>query len=251
MELNNVCFGYDKNEILTDISFKIKENAITTLIGANGCGKTTLLKLMTNVITPNSGNITLKGENIADITSKKLAKKIAVVHQKNTAPYDLTVKNLVSYGRLPYSSMFKYRNTADQKVKWALEAAGLNDISDRCMGTLSGGQRQRAFIAMALAQDTKMLFLDEPTTFLDIRYQIEILRLIEKLNRELGITVVMILHDINQAIAYSDEIIALKDGKLYAHGKPDDVITEKAVSDIYKISLHIGYVNNKKTVLTI
>lgn len=251
MELKNVTFGYSDENVIDGVSLKIQKNAITTIIGANGCGKTTLLRLMTRSLKPDSGTITLDGEDIFKISARSFAKSAAIVQQKNTAPPDLDVESLVAYGRIPHSSAFSYSGIHDEKTRWAMEATGLLDIRHRPLGTLSGGQRQRAFIAMALAQDTKLLFLDEPTTFLDIRYQTDILRLVKRLNSELGITVVMVLHDINQSIAYSDELIALTHGHVYAQGAPQEVITEQAVEDIYSTKLSVEIVKGMKTVLAV
>lgn len=196
------------------------------------------------------GQITLGTQTIGQYSLKKFATQVAIVHQKNSAPDDLTVKKLVSYGRIPYTNILK-SNDGDEKVDWALEVTGLTDLAHRPICTLSGGQRQRAFIAMALAQDTKILFLDEPTTFLDVRYQVEILRLIRHLNEDLGITILMVLHDINQALAYSHQVIGLKNGVIRVQGKPLDVISEETIHDIYGIDLEVFPHKDTLCVLTI
>lgn len=242
MEIKNLSFKYnEETAILEDISLNIKEGKITTLIGANGCGKSTMLKLMSKNIPIKNGEVYLKNILIDDYTLKDFAKELAFVHQKNSAPDDLTVGKLVGYGRIPHKNILKSGNTDedDKKIKWAMEATDVLHLEHRTVGNLSGGQRQRVFIAMALAQDTKILFLDEPTTFLDVKYQVEILRLVKKLNEELGITIVMVLHDINQALCYSDELIALKSGHVYAQGMPKDVINTQSIKDIYDIDLKI------------
>ena len=242
LTVEHLSFSYDKTTpVLDDLSVTIKDKAITTLLGANGCGKTTLLQLLTKNLRPDQGSIRLDGESLEHISLKQFARSAAIVHQKNTAPDDLTVERLVSYGRLPYSSILK--SGLDQEnqaqVERALALTDLTDLRDRRLGRLSGGQRQRAFIAMALAQNTRTLFLDEPTTFLDVRYQVEILRLVEKLNREEGITIVMVLHDINQALAYSDEVIGLRGGKVAFQGKPEEVITSESIHTLYGIDLPV------------
>ncbi len=253
MDVKHLHFAYeDGKSILADVSFTLEKGKITTLMGANGCGKSTLLKLMSKNLSPKSGEISLNGKNISGYSLKKFAKEVAIVHQKNSAPDDLTVEKLVAYGRIPYTNLLKSGSQdGHQKVQWAMEVTGVADLAHRTVGTLSGGQRQRAFIAMALAQDTNILFLDEPTTFLDVRYQVEILRLVRKLNRDLGITIVMVLHDINQALAYSDQIVGLKDGKICVQGEPNQVITGAVVEEIYDIQLEVFERNGTLCVMTV
>lgn len=255
IKINNLNFEYNpQNPILKNISLDIKEGKITSLIGANGCGKSTLLKLMSkNIKTSQNNEIYLKNILISDYTLKQFAKELAIVHQKNSAPDDLTVEKLVSYGRVPYKNILNTTNSSqdEEKINWALQVMDILSIKNKLIGNLSGGQRQRVFIAMALAQDTKILFLDEPTTFLDVKYQVEILRLIKKLNKEQGITIVMVLHDINQALYYSDEIIALKSGSIYLQGEPNKVINSKTIKNIYNIELEVFENNGNICVLAI
>ena len=253
LSIKNLKFSYGDHEVLRGLSAEIKSGAVTTLMGANGCGKTTLLSLLTKNLKPAEGSILLDGQNLAGISLKDFARRAAIVHQKNAAPNDLTVEKLVSYGRLPYSSIF--RVSLDEKnqkqVERAMHLTGLTELRDRRIGTLSGGQRQRAFIAMALAQNTKLLFLDEPTTSLDVRYQVEILRLVERLNREQGMTIVMVLHDINQALAYSDEIIGLKDGRVAVQGAPEDVIDSESLQTLYGIRLPVFRAEGRLCVMAV
>lgn len=253
LSIKNLKFSYGDHEVLRGLSAEIKSGAVTTLMGANGCGKTTLLSLLTKNLKPAEGSILLDGQNLVGISLKDFARRAAIVHQKNAAPNDLTVEKLVSYGRLPYSSIF--RAGLDEKnqaqVERAMALTGLLPLKDRRIGTLSGGQRQRAFIAMALAQDTKLLFLDEPTTSLDVRYQVEILRLVERLNREQGITIVMVLHDINQALAYSDEVIGLKDGRVAVQGAPEDVIDSDSLQTLYGIRLPVFHAEGRLCVMAV
>lgn len=254
LSVEHLNFSYvSDTPVLRDLSVTIKDNAITTLMGANGCGKTTLLQLLTKNLRPVSGSIQVDGKDLDQIGLKEFARTAAIVHQKNTAPDDLTVERLVSYGRLPYSSMFKHALDEENRaqVERALALTGLTELRDRRIGTLSGGQRQRAFIAMALAQNTQLLFLDEPTTFLDVRYQVEILRLVEKLNREEGITIVMVLHDINQALAYSDEIIGLRGGSVAFQGKPEEVITSESIKNLYGIDLPVIRADGRLCVMAV
>ena len=253
LSIENLTFSYGEHEVLRGLSAEIRSGAVTTLMGANGCGKTTLLSLLTKNLKPDGGSISLDGEDLGKIPLKDFAKRAAIVHQKNAAPDDLTVEKLVSYGRLPYHSIF--RAGLDEKnqkqVERAMHLTGLTELRDRRIGTLSGGQRQRAFIAMALAQNTKLLFLDEPTTSLDVRYQVEILRLVERLNREQGMTIVMVLHDINQALAYSDEIIGLKDGRVAVQGAPEDVIDSESLQTLYGIRLPVFRAEGRLCVMAV
>lgn len=187
---------------------------------------------------PTAGEVILDGKALAQIKPKDLAKRLAVVHQQNEAPSDLTVEKLTSFGRLPYRSLFGQNEEEDeQAVEWALTCTNLQQKRTLTLDQLSGGERQRVWIAMALAQKTEIIFLDEPTTFLDIYYQIEILQLVRTLNQSHGLTIVMVLHDINQAIRYSDTIIVMKEGEIVTEGSPDRVITEAIVKSTYGVDV--------------
>ena len=251
--VKDLCFSYGKLEVLKGLSFDLKEGKVTTLIGANGCGKSTLFNLMTKNLTPASGQIELWGRNLSDIRLKEFARQAAIVHQYNTAPPDLTVEKLVGYGRTPYHSCCRPANGKEdeEKIRQAMEITHTVKYKDKAVSELSGGQKQRVWIAMALAQDTKILFLDVPTTYLDVRYQLQILRLVQSLNREYGITIVMVLHDINQSLYYSDEIIAMKDGKVIAQGTPEQTITTEFVKEVYDVDLEIRSVDGKPFVIPV
>lgn len=250
MEVKHLSFAYGKQPILKDISFRIQEGSITTLIGANGCGKSTLFHVMTKNLKPQQGEILLQGENIQKIPLKQFACKVAIVHQYNTAPHDLTVEKLVGYGRIAHSGYAKRNQAEDETyIDWALQVTETETFRKKNIAALSGGQRQRVWIAMALAQNTKILFLDEPTTYLDIRYQLDILRLIRKLNRAFGITVLMVLHEINQAIHYSDEIIAMKDGTILAKGNPAEIVTKDLMRAVYGVELEVKEIEGKRFVM--
>ena len=233
MEVRELHFAYGKNKVLKGVSLKIEEGRITTIMGANGCG-----------------NIYIKGKNIQNLNLKEFAKKVAIVQQYNTASDDITVESLVAFGRTPHKRMMQGDSAEDERmIEWALEVTNLTEYRDREVSRLSGGQRQRVWIAMALCQGTKILFLDEPTTYLDIRYQIDILKLVKKLNKEYGITIIMVLHDINQAIAYSDHVIGMKDGVIEVEGNPKDVITKESIKTLYGVDIDVTSVNGQKVVL--
>ena len=252
MEVRNLSFSYGKNKVLRDVSFKIEGGNITTIMGANGCGKSTLFSLMTKNLYPRKGNIFLSGKNIQNLSLKEFARKVSIVHQYNTSSDDITVERLVSFGRTPHMKMMQARTQEDEElIQWAMEVTNVEKYKSREVSRLSGGQRQRVWIAMALAQNTKILFLDEPTTYLDIRYQIEILELIQKLNEEYGITIIMVLHDINQAIHFSQEVIGLKDGMVSFQGNPQEVINREGICDLYGIDLDVREIEGKKFVLTV
>lgn len=251
--VKGLSFAYGKQQVLNGLDLQIHEGAITTLIGANGCGKTTLFNLMTKNLRPDKGEVFLNDKNIADLRLKDYAKRVAIVHQYNTAPADITVERLISYGRTPYHTMGLSPDVKEdeEKVKWAMEITNTLKYKDKAVSELSGGQKQRVWIAMALAQDTKVLFLDEPTTYLDIRYQLQILKLIRRLNREYGLTIIMVLHDINQSLYYSDEIVAMKDGKIIDHGLPQSIITSDLIQSVYDVNLSISAVNGKTFILPV
>jgi len=237
MEIKELSFQYkDSPPIIKGLSTSFAEGKITTIIGPNGSGKSTLLGLMARNYTPNAGQIMIDGRELQSLKGKELARLLAVVHQQNDAPYDLTVERLVSYGRLPYRTMFSQETDEDrQAIAWALECTKLTEFRSRRLNELSGGQKQRAWIAMALAQKTSVLFLDEPTTFLDIYYQIELLDLVKELNEEHGLTIVMVLHDVNQAVRYSDHIKVVKNGELIAEGEPEVVMTSELMKNVYDV----------------
>lgn len=252
-DIKVLTFSYGTNEVIKGLNLSIKQGRVTTLIGANGCGKSTLFNLITKNLRSQSGEIRLEGKDISQVKLKDFAKQVAIVHQYNTAPADISVEKLVSFGRTPYHGFVSLANTEEdeEKIKRALEITNTEKIKDKAVAQLSGGQKQRVWIAMALAQDAKILFLDEPTTYLDIRYQLQILKLVRKLNEEYGMTVIMVLHDINQSLYYSDEILAMKDGRITAQGKPEEIITSELIKNVYDVELGISAVNGKPFVLPV
>ncbi|MDD4780663.1 MAG: ABC transporter ATP-binding protein [Tissierellia bacterium] len=234
----NVFYGDKK--ILNDISFNIKSGEITTIIGPNGSGKSTLIKTISRYLKPKGGSIYLDKVNINQINTKEIARNLAVLPQVKDVSSDISVEELVSYGRYPHLKFGKRLSKEDKEIiEWALEKTGLLEMKDRCVVTLSGGERQRAWIAMSLAQKPKILLLDEPTTFLDICYQFEVLELVKELNKTLGITVVMVLHDLNQAARYSDKMLVINNGDLWEYGEPCEIVSENLLKNIFKIDADI------------
>jgi iron complex transport system ATP-binding protein len=252
-EIEKLNFSYGDNHVIRDLSVNIAEGSITTLIGANGCGKSTLFNLITKNLKTDSGTIMLKNTNISEIKLRDFARQVAIVHQYNTAPDDISVEKLVGYGRTPHRGFGMPVNSDEdeRKISQALEITNTAKYRNKAVSKLSGGQKQRVWIAMALAQDTKILFLDEPTTYLDVRYQLDILRLVKRLKTEYGMTIIMVLHDINQSLYYSDEIVAMKDGRIIAQGKPEQVISEELIKEVYGVELRLTKVDGKPFVLPV
>lgn len=236
----NLTLGYGDYIVLKDINVTIPKNKITILVGSNGCGKSTLLKTMSRLLKPFAGKVVLGDEDIFSKPNKEVAKKLSILTQSPTAPSDLTVFNLVKQGRYPYQSWFNQWSKEDEKiVEYALEKTGISDIKDKKLSDLSGGQKQRAWIAMTLAQQTDIILLDEPTNHLDIKYKIEVLDLLKELNEKENRTIVIVLHDINLACRYADHIIAIKDGKVYGEGKPEEIISEALIKEVFQINSKI------------
>lgn len=233
--------GYGDRVIIEDISIKIPDQKITTIIGSNGCGKSTLLKALSRIISHRSGSIIVDGKQISKIHTKELAKKVAILPQSPESSSGLTVGELVSYGRFPYQKGFGRLTKRDiEVIHWALDVTATIDFKDRSVDALSGGQRQRVWIAMALAQETDIIFLDEPTTYLDMAHQLEVLELLQKLNKEQGRTIVMVLHDLNQAARFADYMIALKEGRVVKTGTCEDVMQEAVLKEVFNIDAVIG-----------
>ena len=239
-EAKNIVTGYDKKIIIDGIDLSVPSNKVSVIIGSNGCGKSTLLKTMARLIKPLSGDIVIDGKKITTMPSKKLAQILGLLPQSPVVPEGITVWDLVSRGRFPYQNLFSSLNKEDfEAVEEALEIMGISELANRCIDELSGGQRQRVWIAMALAQQTDILLLDEPTTYLDIAYQVEILDLLTDLNRKRGTTIVMLLHDINLSARYADYIFALRKGKLVAQGTPEDVITSELIDTVFGLDCKV------------
>lgn len=232
--------GYGQNVIVPDMNLRISGGKVTSIIGPNGCGKSTLLRALARLLPMQSGQIALYGQALHLLPSKQVAQKLAILPQGPTAPEGLSVEELVWFGRHPHQGRFPVRRDEDREaVAWALDQTGMRIFAGRPLDSLSGGQRQRAWIAMSLAQQTDILLLDEPTTYLDPAHQLEVLQLAGRLNTEQGKTVVMVLHDLNQAVRYSDEIIAMKGGEVYAQGAAGEVLTHDLLRDVFGLKGHL------------
>lgn len=240
LKAEGIYVNYGEKEILKDIKFQVEDGQIVSIIGPNGSGKSTLIKALSRCIKPAKGSIYLDGENLSTIPTKEIAQKMAILPQVKNTSADITVKELVSYGRYPHLKFGQRLNREDEGiVNWAIEKTGLLNLKDRYIVTLSGGEQQRAWIAMSLSQKPEILLMDEPTTFLDISYQLEVLQLVKKLNQSLKLTVVMVLHDLNQAARYSDNIFVLKEGKLWEHGNPKKIMRGKLLKEVFRIEGHV------------
>ncbi|KMK78165.1 ABC transporter ATP-binding protein [Alkalihalobacillus pseudalcaliphilus] len=246
MLIKDISFSYTKKEKqLQNIQTEIPLGKITTIIGPNGSGKSTFIQLIARLYFSTEGEIVLDGKRLEAYSAREFAKSLAVVHQHNIVPDDMTVEKLVRYGRIPHQHFLKKDRKDDERaVEWALEKTQLLKKKYRAVSQLSGGERQRVWIAMALAQQTPILLLDEPTTYLDMYHQLEILDLVKRLNREEGMTIVMVLHDLNQAIRYSDHLLVLKDGQKLLEGSPEDVINEAVIHKIYGIRAKVKVEDN-------
>ncbi len=228
--------GYNGHLVLEKLGLEVRQGEIVGLIGPNGSGKSTLLRALGRVLRPRGGSVFLDGKAIQQLSSRDVARELALLPQSPSLAQDLTVEELVWMGRSPHQGIFGMPSTADRDaVLWAMHETGVLEMSQRSVGKLSGGERQRVWIAMALAQKPRILLLDEPTTFLDLSHQLEVLELIRHLNGEFGITVVIVLHDLNQAVRYSSRLVVLKDGRVHSQGRPCDVLTAQTLRDVFGV----------------
>ncbi len=232
----NLDLAYDQRQIVSDLDVSIPDGKFSIIVGPNACGKSTLLRALARLLPPAKGSVLLDGNNIEKMKTKKIAQRLGLLPQSSIAPDGITVAELVSRGRHPHQSFLRQWTDADEAaVLSALRATNTEELSSRLVDELSGGQRQRVWVAMVLAQETSLLLLDEPTTFLDVAYQIELLDLFSQLNHEYGHTLVAVLHDLNQACRYADEIIAMKDGAIVAQGPPETIIISELVHEVFGI----------------
>ncbi|CEA09172.1 putative siderophore transport system ATP-binding protein YusV [Arthrobacter saudimassiliensis] len=240
LQAEKLVLSYEDRVVVDGLDVQLPAGKITIIVGANACGKSTLLRGMARLLKPAGGAVTLDGQDIHSLPGREVARKLGLLPQSPTAPEGITVADLVGRGRYPHQGFFKQWSARDeQAVAAALEATGTADLAGRSIDELSGGQRQRVWIAMALAQETGILLLDEPTTFLDVTHQVEVLDLVSDLNRERGTTVAIVLHDLNLAARYADHLIAMKSGAIAAQGAPGEVITAALVRDVFALDCEV------------
>lgn len=240
LRATSVAAAYDGTPVLEDVSLILPAGKVTALVGPNGSGKSTLLRVLARLLPATQGEIVLDGVDIASLRPRELARRIATLRQTSDVPVDVTVEELVALGRFPHHGVFGGRTAADRRaVEWAIEATHLQELRRRPVDTLSGGERQRAWIAMALAQQTGVLLLDEPTTFLDLRGQAEILAHVCELSAAHGITVGWVLHDLNVAVSHSDHLVALSGGRVVAAGPPTELVTSELVAAVFGVDVSI------------
>jgi iron complex transport system ATP-binding protein len=236
--------GYsgDERPVIDGASVSIPENRVTALVGPNGSGKSTLLRGLANQLEPDAGTVRLDGRDIRSLGGKELARKLGLLAQENASPASLTVEELVMHGRYPHRGTFESRTAEDEAaVERALSLAGVEHLRERDLGQLSGGQKQLVWIAMVLAQETEVLLLDEPTTFLDLHHQLEVMDIIERLRTDSEVTVVLVLHDISQAARYAEHMLALDDGDVYARGPPEEIVTEDLLREVFGVSATVDH----------
>ncbi|WP_314688724.1 ABC transporter ATP-binding protein [uncultured Bifidobacterium sp.] len=236
----HVDLAYDGRTVVHGLDLDVPEHQVGAIIGPNGCGKSTLLKAFARLLKPAAGRVLLDGRPIGSLPTRKVATMVGLLPQSPIAPEGITIGDLVARGRYPYHGPGGGWQREDERaMAHALDVTGLGDLADRTLDELSGGQRQRAWIALALAQETDILLLDEPTTFLDVAYQLEVLDLVVDLNRQEGVTIVMVLHDLNMAARYSDWVLAMKDGRRVTFGDPLEVITSGLVRDVFSVDADV------------
>lgn len=240
LSAENLKVGYEERVIINNLEIRINKGEIVSIIGPNGCGKSTLLKTLSRIIKPLSGKVYIENKDIKEMKNKHISQKVCLLSQHNNAPMDLTVEELVYFGRMPHKKWFETKTKEDKEIiNWAIENTGLKKYQKTPIGSLSGGERQRAYIAQALCQKPDILLLDEPTTYLDISYQLEVMELVKEINEKFNITIVMVLHELNQASKYSDRLVIMKSGSIISDGCPNKIINKDIIKDVYNIECDI------------
>ena len=237
---NNIQVGYGEHIVIDDMSITIEKNQITSIIGPNGSGKSTVLKAATRLLHYQKGEVIVKGKNLKEYNPKELSRCIGVLAQKHNAPADFRVRELVGYGRMPHLKAFSGLTAKDNAlIEEAMKTTNTYHLKDKSIFECSGGEAQRVWIAMVLAQEPEILFLDEPTTYLDVSHQLEVMQMVKNLNKQTGVGIVMVLHDLGQALEVSDKIIVIKNGKKYSEGTPQEVITSKMLKEVYNVEAQV------------
>jgi len=240
MSTRQLTLGYQRQVIIDALDLQLPAGKISVLIGSNGCGKSTLLKSLARLLKPQQGSVIINGADIQQRSTSAVARELAILPQMPSAPEGVTVRHLVALGRYPYQSWMQQWSKQDEAmVELALQQTGVQSLADRPVDALSGGQRQRVWIAMTLAQDTDIVLLDEPTTYLDLAHQIEVLDLLRELNRQQGKTIIMVLHDLNLACRYADHMVAVHQRTAFAQGKPSEILTEALVKQVFDLNCRI------------
>lgn len=240
LRTEKITLAYNEGTVVRDLTIEVPEGRVTSVVGPNGCGKSTLLRSLARLMKPRGGAVYLDGAAISKLPTREVARRLGILPQSPAAPEGLTVRELAAQGRYPHQSWLRQWSKADERaVEKALRTTGVAELADRPLDTLSGGQRQRAWISMALAQETETLLLDEPTTFLDMAHQLEVLQLLDRLNREEGRTVLMVLHDLNNAARYSHQVIALSGGRVYDAGPPAEVVTPDLLREVFGVEADV------------
>ncbi|MBV7363263.1 ABC transporter ATP-binding protein [Actinomycetaceae bacterium TAE3-ERU4] len=241
LQAENITLAYGERVISQSLKVDIPKGKITVIVGPNACGKSTLLKSLSRLLKPHAGSVLLEGKDIHSLPTKTVARKLGFLPQSPVTPRGITVRELVARGRYPHQTFLQQWSQADEKaVEIALKQTAITNLQDRYVDELSGGQRQRAWIALTLAQDTPLLLLDEPTTYLDIVHQVEVLNLCTRINREAGRTVVIVLHDLNQAARYADHVIMMREGQIKREGKPAEIFTVAAIKEVFGLDVIIA-----------
>ena len=240
LRIEDLSLSYGDKPVVQNLNLKVKKGQVVSIIGPNASGKSSILKSIAGIIKPVSGKIFIEEKDISKMDSKKLAQKVSILLQQNKNPDDMSIEELVYFGRYPHKKWFEAFEASDQKIiEEAMKLTNTFALRDKTLETLSGGERQRAWIAMALAQEPDILLFDEPTTYLDLAHQIEFLELVNRLNKETGVTVVLVLHDLNQAARYGSYLFAMKEGKIFAQGSPEEVLNPQNILNIYNIEAKI------------